>query len=374
MTAPSMTTTTTPQQSDDNASVDENWCHTRMVVSNHCYRWTIHDFSTHREKLGSNLESSTFSTGTDGKIKWCLQLFRDYAVLPSNRDNRVAVFSVALRLVSCQWSNIYVDCRVSILNSKGQEAATKSLSRRFYPGAEKPVTLSGESDPWVEVSNAVAPDDTVTLCCKMDLFVGPVNVPGEKKSILVPEGQLSPDLGHLFEDGKFSDVVLNVQGKEIHAHKMILAARSVVFASMFQHDMEEKKKNLIEIADLDYETIRETLRFMYTDQARNIDARAEDLLAAADKYSLDRLKAMCEESLCSKMSVESAATLLFLADMHSAEQLKALAMGFIQTHVKDVVKTSGWKTLIQRRPQLIDEVFRAFAIEKCLLEYCQENK
>lgn len=71
----------------------------------------------------------------------------------------------------------------------------------------------------------------------MDVLVGPFNTPSEKKAIAVPEGQLSTDLGQLFEDGKNSDVVLNVQGQEIRAHKAILSARSVVFASMFEHEM-----------------------------------------------------------------------------------------------------------------------------------------
>lgn len=40
---------------------------------------------------------------------------------------------------------------------------------------------------------------------------------------------------------------------------------------------------------------------------------------------------MCEESLCSNLSVETAADVLILADMHSAHQLKANAIDFINT-------------------------------------------
>ncbi|KAH9374608.1 hypothetical protein HPB48_017400 [Haemaphysalis longicornis] len=363
--------TTTAQQSEGNAPVDQNWCHTRIVVSKHCYRWTIHDFCCHGEKMGDTLQSSTFSTGTDGKLTWRLELCRD-----GKRDelgNLKPAFSVVLRLVSCQLSHVDVACRMSVLDGAGVEAATKFLTGRLYPRVITAGASSDESGQYFDVGDAVAPDDTLTIRCEMDVFVGPVNVPGEKKEIAIPEGQLSSDLGHLFEDGKYSDVVLNVQGQEIRAHKMILSARSVVFASMFEHDMEETKKNLVEITDLDYETMRRTVRFMYTDQAPDIDAKAEDLLVAADKYGLDRLKALCEKALCSKVCAETAATLLFLADMHSADQLKRFAMGFVKTHVKDVMVTSGWKTLTQRRPQLIDEVFRAFAIERCLRETCQQD-
>lgn len=41
---------------------------------------------------------------------------------------------------------------------------------------------------------------------------------------------------------------------------------------------------------MDAEVIKEMLGFIYTDTAPNIDRMAYDLLEAADKYQLDRLK------------------------------------------------------------------------------------
>lgn len=57
----------------------------------------------------------------------------------------------------------------------------------------------------------------------------------------VPDCRLSDDLGVLWEQSRFSDVILCIQGKEFQAHKAILAARSPVFHAMFEHEMEEKK-------------------------------------------------------------------------------------------------------------------------------------
>ena len=57
----------------------------------------------------------------------------------------------------------------------------------------------------------------------------------------VPECRLSDDLGVLWEHARYTDVTLLVQGREFQAHKAILAARSVVFNAMFEHDMEEKQ-------------------------------------------------------------------------------------------------------------------------------------
>lgn len=78
-------------------------------------------------------------------------------------------------------------------------------------------------------------------------------------------------------------------GIEFFAHKAILAARSPVFAAMFEHEMEEKKQNRVEITDMDPEVLKEMLKFIYTGKAPTIEKLDADLLAAADKVSFSPL-------------------------------------------------------------------------------------
>ena len=42
---------------------------------------------------------------------------------------------------------------------------------------------------------------------------------------------------------------------------------------------------------------------------------------------------MCEEALCSRLTVENVSEVLVLADLHSAEQLKTHAIDFINRFV-----------------------------------------
>lgn len=91
---------------------------------------------------------------------------------------------------------------------------------------------------------------------------------------------------------------------------------------------------------------------------------ADDLLAAADKYALERLKVMCEEALCSNLTIENVCDILVLADLHSAEQLKTHAIDFINSHATDVMETTGWRSMIQGHPHLIAEAFRALASQQ----------
>lgn len=69
-----------------------------------------------------------------------------------------------------------------------------------------------------------------------------------------------------------------------------MAARSPVFAACFEHKMSEAQSDRVVVDDVEPDVMKELLRFMYTDTAPNLERMADTLLAAADKYQLDRLK------------------------------------------------------------------------------------
>lgn len=54
--------------------------------------------------------------------------------------------------------------------------------------------------------------------------------------------------------------------------------------------MAEARNDRVQIDDVDPDVLKEMLRFMYTGLAPNMERMADDLLAAADKYQLERLK------------------------------------------------------------------------------------
>mgnify|MGYP002041784908 FL=1 len=117
-----------------------------------------------------------------------------------------------------------------------------------------------------------------------------VNISGQMHSaqFKVPDCRLSDDLGQLFECSQFADVTLTCAAREFRCHKAILVARSPVLAAMFEHDMKERQHNRVEIDDMDPDVMADMLRFIYMGRAPNLDSMAADLLAAADKYALER--------------------------------------------------------------------------------------
>ena len=160
------------------------------------------------------------------------------------------------------------------------------------------------------------------------------------------------DVGELWENSLFTDCSLLVAGHEFRAHKAILAARSPVFRAMFEHEMEKRLTNRVDINDLDPKVFKEMMGFIYTGKAPHlhIHSMACDLLAAADRYGLEGI---CEDSLCRNLSVENAAHTLILADLHNIQQLKTEALYFIAFYASVVSETSEWKSMMESHPHLV---------------------
>ncbi|KOC59887.1 Protein roadkill [Habropoda laboriosa] len=335
----------------------------QVKVVKFSYMWTINNFSFCREEMGEVLKSSTFSAGANDKLKWCLR------VNPKGLDEESKDYlSLYLLLVSCNKSEVRAKFKFSILNAKREETKAMESQRayRFVQGKDWGFKKFIRRDFLLDEANGLLPDDKLTIFCEVSVVADSVNISGQSNTIQfkVPECRLPDDLGLLFENQKFSDVTLTVCGREFQAHKAILAARSPVFSAMFEHEMEERKQNRVDITDVDHEVLREMLRFIYTGKAANLEKMADDLLAAADKYALERLKVMCEEALCTSLAIENAADILILADLHSADQLKAQAIDFINTHATDVMDTAGFKSMVNSHPHLIAEAFRALATQQ----------
>ncbi|EEB18622.1 Speckle-type POZ protein, putative [Pediculus humanus corporis] len=352
-----------PPPQEGNTPVAESWWSEAVKVVKFSYMWTINNFSFCREEMGEVLKSSTFSAGANDKLKWCLR------VNPKGLDEESKDYlSLYLLLVSCNKSEVRAKFKFSILNAKREETKAMESQRayRFVQGKDWGFKKFIRRDFLLDEANGLLPDDKLTIFCEVSVVADSINISGQSNAVQfkVPECRLSDDFGSLFDNQKFSDVTLSVCGREFQAHKAVLAARSMVFAAMFEHAMEESKHNRVEITDVDHEVLREMLRFIYTGMASNLEEMAGDLLAAADKYALERLKVMCEEALCTGLSTENAAETLILADLHTANQLKAQAIDFINTHATEVMETSGWKSMINSHPNLIEEAYRALATQQ----------
>ncbi|CAF0944180.1 unnamed protein product [Adineta steineri] len=148
------------------------------------------------------------------------------------------------------------------------------------------------------------------------------------------------------------------------AHKLILAARSPVFAAMFSNCTLENTTNTIEINDLRPETIQSMLEYIYTGKVNDIKKSTVELYRCADKYQLEDLRLQAEMALMSSISIDTSAEILLLADQHHSKDLKSRVIQFIVGgNLKAITQTEGWHKYVACIPDLVTEVIQATTLE-----------
>ncbi|GFU84712.1 TD and POZ domain-containing protein 3 [Trichonephila clavipes] len=163
-------------------------------------------------------------------------------------------------------------------------------------------------------------------------------------SQLTSTSDLKEDFEHLYSKGILSDVTLRTESETFHAHKTILSARSPVFLAMFTTDMKESIQDYVDVSDLENDTVRRMLLYVYTNNLEDLHwESAFKLYPAADKYQIVTLKKKCAYFLKQNLCPSNVCDVLSLADMHGDEGLKNAAQDHVLAHEKDVFSSQKWK-------------------------------
>jgi speckle-type POZ protein len=90
----------------------------------------------------------------------------------------------------------------------------------------------------------------------------------------------------------------------------------------------------------------------------------QHLLVAADRYGIQRLKAMCEKKLREHIGVSSITTILALAEQHRCNGLKEACYKFLRcpANLKAVVATDGFDDLCRSCPTVMKGLVVAVGI------------
>jgi speckle-type POZ protein len=184
---------------------------------------------------------------------------------------------------------------------------------------------------------------------KKELSVSSTDPPGIEMNC---SNGLITHMEKLFDTMQLSDVVFKIGVREFSVHKNILAARSEVFADMFQRPKKKTLTNRITIQDVEPEVFQELLRFIYTGQLciEKMESLAAGLFIAADKYMLDDLKVKCENYFLHHMSPDNSVILLLHGNLlNPADHLNEAAK-FFRSYPSQVMATDGWKKMKKEKP------------------------
>ncbi|KAF7012090.1 hypothetical protein CFC21_026324 [Triticum aestivum] len=188
-------------------------------------------------------------------------------------------------------------------------------------------------------------DDCLVIQCDVTVLLKKIpavaTTTAKTPHIEVPPSDLSNNLARLLEGKKGADLVINVSGETFYAHKIVLAMRSPVFKAELYGPMAmcDTEKQCIQIVDMQPAVFGAFLHFIYTDSLPDMEDLLDShdkrevmrhLLVAADRYSMNMLKLMCEVILCKGLDAESVVATLALADQHRCSKLRDACIEYIK--------------------------------------------
>uniref|UniRef100_A0A0E0MHA8 BTB domain-containing protein n=1 Tax=Oryza punctata TaxID=4537 RepID=A0A0E0MHA8_ORYPU len=207
--------------------------------------------------------------------------------------------------------------------------------------------------------------DRFSVRCDVIVTVGIRTDEATAKLPAPPPSDLHRHLGRLLKTKAGADVTFDVAGVTFAAHRCVLAARSPVFMAELLGPMKEKDtaSHVVAIRDMDARAFKAMLHFIYTDSMPKVDdgegmAMAQHLVAAADRYDIERLKLICEDKLRGHVDVSTGATTLALAEQHGCHRLKEACIKLMASpaNLKAAMPSDGFEHLARSCPSLLKEL------------------
>lgn len=324
--------------------------------------------------IGKYIASDTFMVG--GYL-WAIYFYPDGKSAEDNASY-VSLF-IALASEGTDVRALF-ELKLEDQSGKGNHKVHSHFGRPLESG---PYTLKYRGSMWgykrfykrtsLETSDYLKDD-----CLVITATVGVVksHTEGPKLySIPVPPSDIGKKFGQLLESNKGTDVNFEVDGEIFAAHKIVLAARSPVFRAQLFGPMKEKNMQCIKVEDIEAPVFKALLHFIYWDELLEMQELtglnskgastliAQHMLAAADRYGLERLKLLCEAKLCEDVAINTVATTLALAEQHHCLQLKAECLKFIalRENLRAVMQTEGFEYLKVSCPSVITELLEYVA-------------
>ncbi len=115
------------------------------------------------------------------------------------------------------------------------------------------------------------------------------------------------DLRNLFQQDHLTDVTLAAEGRSIPCHKVLVAAASKFFYDKFITNPESLEHNILDIDDIDYDTLTSILAYIYSGNIELTLQKTEKLIPASVSLMLPELATECENFL-ETMSTDTSAS------------------------------------------------------------------
>ncbi|XP_055952083.1 speckle-type POZ protein-like isoform X4 [Argiope bruennichi] len=335
---------------------------THITVGRMKFLWTIEKFSDLQPDEGNTF---CVTSASDEKI------IMFYVLTVTGGQ----IFDETLQIkLTSPLPSIFFTTSFFVLNTSGGKEECGRCEFWFdYSYKDRYMTLLFTKEALLAKKSHYLPNDVLTLQCECaystensseeieKIYPGCVDVITPTLTSSLYSGDncsesfaaLKENLQHLYNDGFLSDVNLHTNSGTFPAHKIILSARSPVFKAMFTNNMKEKSSKIVDIKDLDDDTVHRMLLYIYTAKVEDLCwESAFQLYMAADKYEILSLKTKCSAHLATNLTPNNACDVLILSDLHQDEKLKSAVQNYILKNDKVIINSEKWELLMKTNSKL----------------------
>ena len=191
----------------------------------------------------------------------------------------------------------------------------------------------------------------------------------------------------LRDEGRFLDVSLIVEDKKILAHRIVLAAFSPYFNSMFKPEMTESKMDSIKLPNMSADIICQLVDFAYTATINISGENVQELLIAADFLRVLSVRQACCDFMKDNLDATNCMQLLQFAEDSGLPELRdpafqhscryfgeaCLQDGFYQMTPELVAKLLASERLCVAKAGFpVEPSVQELAVLKAVIQYLKE--
>ncbi|XP_029444194.1 kelch-like protein 40 [Rhinatrema bivittatum] len=140
---------------------------------------------------------------------------------------------------------------------------------------------------------------------------------------------LQDGLKDMLDHNKFVDCTLKIKEKEFPCHRLVLAACSPYFRTMFLSELEEHKKKEISLEDVDPEVMGKILHYLYTSEIDITDQNVQDIFSVANLFQIPSIFTVCVSFLQKRLCLSNCLAIFRLGLMLDCARLAVSARDFV---------------------------------------------
>lgn len=154
--------------------------------------------------------------------------------------------------------------------------------------------------------------------------------------------------------GELCDVTFLVGGKELKAHRVVLAACSQFFESMFIGEFAEPTGEPVVIEELSENILESIIIFAYTSRIKLTEKNVYSMFEAADLLQLTGVKGACFKFFKQQINKSNCMRTWLFAESHNCIELLEASLKYIDYNFLDIVR--GREFLDTDQPDIISGI------------------